>query len=298
MYIIHLQEIRQNTKCIRKFHSIKRKFKVESPISHLHTCECILDMSSACCSKLGNMILSAGLFEQTMVQCGELTGVFGAAAFRPFASLPALVIVPGNNCKFDDDIDCNDCRSDVEMKPGGVGSTFSAISMARCKCAFLSQSSIEYSSDANLSHRIENIKWMNGTEQNERTNDRTNGMKKRKKNEKRFVFDKIRFSVEIQLNCTMINRNHDEKKVEKERRIQKKRSIDDLPWLLLIRCNNDNISATCTEQSSWLLCWNGCGSDCCRIACNDIRISIGIVRIVDRCWICRRRWWRSCAWYL
>lgn len=198
MYIIHLQEIRQNTKCIRKFHSIKRKFKVESPISHLHTCECILDMSSACCSKLGNMILSAGLFEQTMVQCGELTGVFGAAAFRPFASLPALVIVPGNNCKFDDDIDCNDCRSDVEMKPGGVGSTFSAISMARCKCAFLSQSSIEYSSDANLSHRIENIKWMNGTEQNERTNDRTNGMKKRKKTKS--VLFLIRFDFRLKFN--------------------------------------------------------------------------------------------------
>lgn len=123
-----------------------------------HTCECILDISVISCSKLGNIIRSAGLFEQTIVQCGELTGVFGTAAFRPFASLPTLAIVRGNNCKFDDDIECNDCKSDVEMKPGGVGSTFSAISMARCKCDFLSQSSIEYSSDANLSHRIENIK--------------------------------------------------------------------------------------------------------------------------------------------
>lgn len=157
MYIIHLQQTIEH-QMYKKISLNQKEFKNESSIPHLHTCECILDMSSACCSKLGNMILSAGLFEQTMVQCGELTGVFGAAAFRPFASLPALVIVPGNNCKFDDDIDCNDCKSDVEMKPGGVGSTFSAISMARCKCAFLSQSSIEYSSDANLSHRIENIK--------------------------------------------------------------------------------------------------------------------------------------------
>lgn len=97
-----------------------------------------------------------GLFEQTIVHCcGELIDVFGTAV-RPFGSLAALATVPGNNCKFDDDIECNDFKFDVDIKPGGVGSTFSAISMARCKCDFLSQSSIEYSSEANLNHRIRN----------------------------------------------------------------------------------------------------------------------------------------------
>lgn len=97
------------------------------------------------------MILSDGLFEQTIVQCGELTDVFDTA-FRAFGSLPTFATVPGNSGKFDVDIECNDFKFDVEIKPDDAGSTFSAISMARCKCAFLSQSSIEYSSDANLRH--------------------------------------------------------------------------------------------------------------------------------------------------
>lgn len=190
MYIIHLK---QNWKSLLMIvvQQLMMKSVLGIALSAItHTCECILDISSACCNKLGNIILSAGLFEQTIVQCCELTGVFGTAAFRPFASPPALAIVPGNNCKFDDDIECNDwCRSDDEIKPGGVGSTFSAISMARCKCAFLSQSSIEYSSDANLIHRIERHKM------NEWTIKRTN--KCRNKNRKNVFVLLIRFDFRL-----------------------------------------------------------------------------------------------------
>lgn len=103
---------------------------------------------------LGNMSLSAELFEQTIVQCDALTGVFDAATLL-FASLTEPVTEFGSTGKFDDDIECNDCKLDVEIKPGG-GSTPSAISMARCKRAFLSQSSIEYSSDANLHRNVNN----------------------------------------------------------------------------------------------------------------------------------------------
>lgn len=67
---------------------------------------------------------------------------------------PDIPLLPSNasfgtNCKFDEDIECSDCRLDVEMKPGGA-STPSSISIARCNRACLSQSSIWYSSDENL----------------------------------------------------------------------------------------------------------------------------------------------------
>lgn len=48
------------------------------------------------------------------------------------------------NWRFDDVIEFSDCKLD-EINPGG-GSTPSAISMARCNRAFLSQSSVENSS--------------------------------------------------------------------------------------------------------------------------------------------------------
>lgn len=53
------------------------------------------------------------------------------------------------SCKFDEDMECNDCRLDVEIKPGGA-STPSSISIARCSRACLSQSSSWYSSGENL----------------------------------------------------------------------------------------------------------------------------------------------------
>lgn len=109
----------------------------------MHTCECILGISSACCS----INLNADVFEQTFAtsHCDVFTCEFDVTTLL-FASLTEpLLIVFGINCKFDDGIEFNDCKLD-EIKPGG-GSTPSAISMARCKRAFLSQSSIEYSSE-------------------------------------------------------------------------------------------------------------------------------------------------------
>lgn len=86
-------------------------------------------------------------FEQTFAtsHCDVLTCGLDAGILL-FVSFTAVTgIVFGINCKFDDDIEFNDCKLD-EIKPGG-GSTPSAISMARCKRAFSSQSSIEYSSE-------------------------------------------------------------------------------------------------------------------------------------------------------
>lgn len=70
--------------------------------------------------------------------------------FFPVASTEDVATVLGSNCKFDGDIECNCCKLDVDRKRPDGGSACSAISMARCKRAFLLQSSIEYSSNANL----------------------------------------------------------------------------------------------------------------------------------------------------
>lgn len=104
----------------------------------IHTCECIFGISPACC----NMSLSADVFEQTFA-----TSHLGACEFDTeillFTSFTEAEIESGISCWFGDGIAFNDCKLD-EMNPGG-GSTPSSISMARCKRAFLSQSSFEYS---------------------------------------------------------------------------------------------------------------------------------------------------------
>lgn len=108
----------------------KRQFAINSEW-FVRTCEWIREKLSVNCIRLGTMIRIAGAFEQS-IQWDTFIGGF-VAAFLAFGS------------PFDALTEFNDCKLEVVIKPGG-GSTPSAISMARCKRAFLSQSSIEYSS--------------------------------------------------------------------------------------------------------------------------------------------------------
>lgn len=95
----------------------------------------------------GNISRNAALFEHTMCQCCS-AGVTLAVATVGLA----FVSIPGSGKATVVESDCDGsfgCCVDDDIKPGG-GSTPSAISSARCKRAFLSQSSIGYSSELNL----------------------------------------------------------------------------------------------------------------------------------------------------
>lgn len=100
----------------------------------LLTCECIRGISSGCI-RFGN-INNAALFEQSICHwCCEDVFVASVAVFAEHATLGDDSVEIGSICEF------GDVCIDDERKPGG-GSTPSAISNARCKRAFLSQSSI------------------------------------------------------------------------------------------------------------------------------------------------------------
>lgn len=80
-----------------------------------------------------------------MCQCCCSAGVTFIASDIAFD----VVSMPTEGNATADDCDCIDAFGFCDMKPGG-GSTPSAISSARCKRAFLSQSSIGNSSGLNL----------------------------------------------------------------------------------------------------------------------------------------------------
>lgn len=73
-----------------------------------HTCECIRGSESDACINVGNI---------------KRNVTFGSLLLASSASFDT-------SCKFDEDMECSDCRLDVEMKPGGA-STPSSISIAR-----------------------------------------------------------------------------------------------------------------------------------------------------------------------
>lgn len=105
-------------------------------------------ISSGCCRRFGNINRNAALLEHTICQCCCSTAVTFIASGIVLATLSpptdGNVTAVESGCT----VALGWCDDD-DMKPGG-GSTPSAISRARCKRAFLSQSSIGKSSGLNL----------------------------------------------------------------------------------------------------------------------------------------------------
>lgn len=111
-------------------------------------------ISSGCCNRFGNINLNAALFVHCiMCQCCS-AGVTLAASVATFADASASDNVNATVDECDCWVAFGFCDDD-DMKPGG-GSTPSAISSARCKRAFLSQSSIGNSSGLNLNCQFQN----------------------------------------------------------------------------------------------------------------------------------------------
>lgn len=104
--------------------------------------------SSGCCRKFGNMNLNAALFGHTMCQCCSIGFIFVASVVT-FAVVSMPDVGNAAVVEFNCTVAFVFCDDDDDIKPGG-GSTPSAISSARCKRAFLSQSSIGNSSGLNL----------------------------------------------------------------------------------------------------------------------------------------------------